>query len=186
MIRPVPSILPFIDLERPLINTSASFRVSNLPQSLAEAPSASGGALEPFLNKDYREAYLEEFVKSSIAHQIRALREKLKMTQTQFAEKLGTKQNVVSRLEDEDYGSVTVNTLLRVAKRNDVALNVRFVDFPTMLATDVSIASMTPNSISESYEKERLRETTKTNVIDNPTYVILINGPVAWRVEIGE
>ena len=64
----------------------------------------------------------------SIAHQIRALREKSGLNQKQFGDEIGKPQSVVSRLEDTEYGGITVNTLLDIAKARNVGLKVEFTD----------------------------------------------------------
>lgn len=61
--------------------------------------------------------------------QIRVMREAREWNQTQLAEKIGTTQNAISRLESSDYGKPNVKTLLRLAEAFDVALLVKFVPF---------------------------------------------------------
>ncbi|MEY9886350.1 helix-turn-helix domain-containing protein [Bradyrhizobium sp. USDA 329] len=94
--------------------------------------------------KAYRQAYLAEHVRRGIAYQIRALRDQRGWKQGKFAAELGKPQSVVSRLEDPDYGKVTVQTLLEVAAVFDVALQIRFVPFSTFIRSsrDVSPSSM--------------------------------------------
>jgi len=54
-------------------------------------------------------------------------------SQAQFGEMIDKRQTVVSRLEDANYGKWTLQTLFEVASKLDVAVIVRFVDFPTFL-----------------------------------------------------
>lgn len=49
------------------------------------------------------------------------------MTQANLARLLGTTQAAVSRLEDPDYGRLSVKTLIDLAKVFDVGLSVKFV-----------------------------------------------------------
>jgi transcriptional regulator with XRE-family HTH domain len=119
--------------------------------------------LEPFTDKDYRDAYLDGYVKGSIAIQIRALREKLGLSQVAFAKKIGMTQSVVSRLEDSEYGSVTVNTLLKVAKENNVGLHVRFTDYLTVIHADLSPPALRVDDVVETYNKARASRTTLTS-----------------------
>jgi transcriptional regulator with XRE-family HTH domain len=64
-----------------------------------------------------------------IAFQIRATRDKRKMTQAELARDSGMTQNNLSRLESPDYGKQTISSLKRIADALDVALVVRFVPF---------------------------------------------------------
>jgi transcriptional regulator with XRE-family HTH domain len=139
-----------------------SYSASN--QSLVPIPSqnlsvrgevADDNALEPFLDKDYRDAYLDGSVKGEIALQIRSLREKFDLSQTEFAKKIGTTQSVVSRLEDTEYGGVTINTLLKVASENNVALSVRFIDYLTLLHADLKPSALLVDDVFESHAKVR-------------------------------
>lgn len=107
--------------------------------------------LHRFADKAYRDGYLHATVRSWIAYQVQGLREKLGLTQIQFAERLGTKQSVISKLEN-DKGAPNVQTLLEIASECDVALVVQFVPYPEFLArtADMSAAAMRPHSIHES------------------------------------
>ena len=109
--------------------------------------------LAPFLDKDYRDAYLDGYVKTSIALQINALRTQLGLTQNEFADKLGVTQSIVSRLENTEYGSVTINTLLKVAKENAVALDVKFVAYPKIIASGFKEHGDAIRNIFESFEQ---------------------------------
>ena len=51
-------------------------------------------------------------------------------SQRAFGELIGKPQSVVSRLENEEYGKLTLQTLLDIAEKLDIALEVRFVDYP--------------------------------------------------------
>lgn len=100
--------------------------------------------LEKLQRKSYRHAYLAEHVRRGIAYQIRSLRDQRKWKQGTFANLLGKPQSVACRLEDPDYGKVTIQTLLEVANVFDVALEVRFVRYSTFICNtrDVSVVSM--------------------------------------------
>lgn len=76
-----------------------------------------------------REAYVEAELVNGIAHQIRILRQQRGLTQKQLAEKLGTTQTTVSRLEDPSYGRYSMRSLLALGKVFDVALFVRYMPF---------------------------------------------------------
>lgn len=103
-------------------------------------------------SKMYRDAYLESQVHGWISHQFRALRISMGLTQKEMAQKIGKPQSVVSRLENDDYGKVSVQTLLDVAHAIDIALLVQFVSYPDFLVRmrDKSNASMVPENLSQS------------------------------------
>lgn len=82
----------------------------------------------------YRAAFVSERVRSAIALQIRALREQRNgMTQKELGEKLGMAQTWVSKLENPEYGKMTVTTLLRLANVFDTDLEIKFRPFSTTL-----------------------------------------------------
>jgi transcriptional regulator with XRE-family HTH domain len=103
------------------------------------------------LNKAYRDGYLQSHVRGGIAYQIRALRTKIGLSQVEFAEATGKKQSTISRLENTEYGKVSVQTLLDIACATDVALLVRFVDYSLFLRTtaDMSPQALGPDNIFE-------------------------------------
>ena len=69
-----------------------------------------------------------------------------------MAERLVKPQSVISRLENTDYGSLSVNTLLDITKSMDVALLVQFVSYPDFLERtwDKSEQAMQPDTLYES------------------------------------
>lgn len=81
----------------------------------------------------YREEYLKSTVTGWIVHQLRALRGERRWTQTDLAKKAGMPQSAVGRYESEGYGNWSINTLLKLAKAFDVALEVRFVSWPRFM-----------------------------------------------------
>jgi transcriptional regulator with XRE-family HTH domain len=106
-------------------------------------------------NKTYRDAYIEEHVKTSLPIQVRTLREQREWTQSQLAQASKTTQTVISRLEDPDYGNLSVNSLLKLASGFDVALLVKFVPYSRLLEEfkDVSPGAITAQSFNEEIEK---------------------------------
>ena len=89
--------------------------------------------LKKFRLKEYRDGYLQSRIRGRIAYQIQALRDKLGLTQQAFAQLTGKKQSVISRLENVEYGKVSVQTLLDIALAADVALVVKFTSYPDFL-----------------------------------------------------
>lgn len=82
---------------------------------------------------DYRHEYVAEGVKTWIARQIRALRDQRNWSQGDLGERMDKPQSAISRIEDPDYGKLSLQTLLEVARAYDVGLVVKFVDYPTFL-----------------------------------------------------
>jgi len=110
--------------------------------------------LEPFLNKDYRDAWLDIRVKAGIAYQIQAIRQAMGMSQAEFGALLAKPQSVVSRLEDNEYAG-TIKTLLEIAKSLGVGLKVEFCSYPELLAADVSPAKLAVETIDASVARAR-------------------------------
>jgi len=106
---------------------------------------------EKLKSKSYRDAYVAEHVRTGIAYQIRALRTQRGWSQKKLAEEMGKPQSVVSRLEDPDYGKVSVQTLLDGCAAFDVALLVQYVSFPEFLwrTRDVSPEALRADSFDE-------------------------------------
>lgn len=86
-----------------------------------------------FQSEDYRHSYAEECLNTSIATQIKVLREQRKMTQGKLAESTGMKQPRLSVLEDANYSSWSINTLKRLARAFDLALSVKFEAFSDVI-----------------------------------------------------
>jgi hypothetical protein len=95
-------------------------------------------------DKAYRDGYVATHLRTWLADQVRALRGS--MSQKEFGKLIGKHRTVVSRLENPDNGKLTIETLLNVASKLDIALVVRFVDYPTFLAAtnDFSEAALHP------------------------------------------
>jgi len=92
-----------------------------IPSMLAKRPK--------WLDKEYRDAYMEASIEQGIAWQIRTNRYRRGITQTDLAKAIGTKQSAISRLEDPTYGAHSLETLVAIAKSFDCALSVKFISF---------------------------------------------------------
>lgn len=92
-------------------------------------------------NKEYRDIYMDEQIRSWIARQIRVLREQRGWSQKELAERAGKPQSVISRLEDPDYGKVSLQTLLEMRSAFDVGLCVRFVDFGSAISASRELST---------------------------------------------
>jgi transcriptional regulator with XRE-family HTH domain len=104
-------------------------------------------------SKKYRDAYVAAEVTTGIAYQLRALREQRHWTQEELGRRLGKGQNAVSRLEDPDYGRLSVKTLTELANAFDAALLVKFVPF-TKFFTE--IADKSPQGLEAASFSEEL------------------------------
>lgn len=84
-------------------------------------------------DREYREGYDEAFLDFKIATQIRVIREQRGWNQKDLAKAAGMSQSRISEMEDQDYGSWSVNTLRRLAYALGVRLNVEFEEWGNLL-----------------------------------------------------
>ncbi len=82
-----------------------------------------------FKDKESRHLYANDFLDSSIAMQIRVLREQRNLTQKGLAEKAEMKQERISLMESMSYSGWSLNVLRRLAGVFDLRLVVEFEDF---------------------------------------------------------
>jgi transcriptional regulator with XRE-family HTH domain len=102
-------------------------------------------------NKAFRDAYVYEHVRNGVSFQIRAMREEKGWTQGKLGEISEKPRNVITRLEDPNYGKLTIRTLLEIASAFDVALLVKFVPFSRLLREyeDTSPSALVAANISK-------------------------------------
>ncbi len=89
--------------------------------------------LQSFRDPEYRHTFVDERLRASVALQIRALRQARAMTQKELGDAIGMAQTWVSKLENPDYGKMTVATLLRLAEAFDTDLEIKFRPFSRTL-----------------------------------------------------
>jgi transcriptional regulator with XRE-family HTH domain len=83
-------------------------------------------------DKQFRHAYADEHLNLSISTQIKTIRESQQMSQAAFAERVGTKQAGVSRIESANYSGWSIALLRRLAEAFDLRLRVSFEEFGTL------------------------------------------------------
>jgi transcriptional regulator with XRE-family HTH domain len=106
-------------------------------------------------SEEYRQAFVEETIRTGLAAQIKTIREKWQggMKQTEFAERLGKSQSWVSRLEDPNAAIPTVPTLLLVASTFDTGLKVCFAPFSELLD---DVVNLSPDALyAPSFREDR-------------------------------
>lgn len=79
------------------------------------SPIPSRSFLRELEDDDLRNGFVADHVRTRLALLIRALREQRGWSQADLAHAMGTTQSVVSRLEDPDYGKLSLRTLFEVA-----------------------------------------------------------------------
>lgn len=93
-----------------------------------------------FSDKEYRDAYAEDFLNTKIATQLRVIREQRELTETELVQKLGPNPLCVAELEDVNYTSWDITTLKTIASALDVRLSVSFETFGSLLDEDDSFS----------------------------------------------
>ena len=77
---------------------------------------------------EFKEAYDRELMINEIATLVVKLRKKAKLTQQELADRVGTKQSVIARLESgKNKRAPTIALLGRIAKASNAKLEVKFV-----------------------------------------------------------
>ncbi len=92
--------------------------------------------IEEFKDKDYRESYAEDFLHTSIAMQVRTVREQRRMTQQELADAIKTKQTGVSRIENVNNRSRNLRTLVKVAFALGCRLRVSLETFGSLVTDE--------------------------------------------------
>lgn len=123
-------------------------------------------------DEDSRQQIIEEHVNEGIAFQIRSLRNRQELNQSQLAKKMNLKQSQISEWENPNYGKYTLATLKELAKAFDVGLLVRFVPFSKLVDWTVNLTSdiIAPPSFAEEQKHALTSGAGAPNPIDNSLY----------------
>jgi transcriptional regulator with XRE-family HTH domain len=124
--------------------------------------------IESLADKEYRDALAVEHVNSTLAIQIRKMREHKPWRQSDLAENLGKHQETVSQWENPDYGRYSLTTLKEIASAFDVALQVKFMSFNELVKDMVNLtpARLCPPSYNEDIANRLLTTNSVTTVMD--------------------
>ena len=136
--------------------------------------------IEDLKNKEYRDAFSVEHIDTGIPFQIRVLREQKgrEWTQKELGARAGMAQETISRIEDPNYGKLTLKTLKKLASAFDVALMVRFVPFSELVGWELSMTStsMEAASFDEDFKSdvtnERIAVSEEVVVLEEPEFTI--------------
>lgn len=79
---------------------------------------------EKLRDEDYRRQFFLAEASAHIARQLVELRKLRGLSQTALAQKIGTKQSGISRVESADYSNWSFNTLRKIAEELDARLRV--------------------------------------------------------------
>jgi transcriptional regulator with XRE-family HTH domain len=96
------------------------------------------GAISEALRHDlsqpeFSEGYAESFQDALVATQIKVLREDNRWTQADLAEKIGTTQTAISRIESVNYSAWNISTLKKLARAFRVRLKVSFETYGSLI-----------------------------------------------------
>lgn len=86
-----------------------------------------------FADREYRESYAEESLKTSVAVQIQIIRDQRGWNQERLAKETGTTQSAISRLENANNSSWNIKTLLNTAFALGTRLHISFETFGSLI-----------------------------------------------------
>jgi transcriptional regulator with XRE-family HTH domain len=130
----------------------------------------------------YRHAYMVEGVKTWIARQVRALREQRDWSQEDLGRRTGKPQSAISRVEDPDYGKLTLQTLFDLARAYDLPLLVQFVEWSDWLCRMDDSSSEALQK--EAFSADALKDLGSRQVLIEPKYEEVVFDDPNWSVHI--
>ncbi|WBX91591.1 helix-turn-helix domain-containing protein [Achromobacter mucicolens] len=105
-------------------------------------------------SKEYRVSFGHANISNRIAVQLRLLREAAGLSQAALADKLGTKQSAIARVENVTYGKLSISMLERIAEFFDVAPWVELISYSTFLrrTADLSSQALLPRPYKDEFD----------------------------------
>jgi transcriptional regulator with XRE-family HTH domain len=85
-----------------------------------------------FAHREYREQYAQNYLNSYISHQLAVIRKQRGLSQAELAERIGTKQSGISRMEKDGYGRWNLATLQKVAQELGCRLKVSLETYESL------------------------------------------------------
>jgi hypothetical protein len=121
---------------------------------------------EKFRDKRYRDGYVAAHTRGVLARQMRNFRGDL--SQAEFAEQIDKQKTMVARLENPGYAGWSIRTMLEIARKRDVAILARFVDFTAFLqyTGDLTGEALQPKPYDQQ-DIDRLADQEKRAVVDS-------------------
>lgn len=131
-------------------------------------------------SKRARDAFVAAELVNGIASQIRVLRQQRGWSQKDLAEKLGTSQGVVSRLEDPSYGRFSIKTLLDLGSIFDVSIIARFLPFSQAVPVtwDTRKDALEAESFDEDVKRICFMANVESRYIDNRKFATELSEPL--------
>lgn len=115
--------------------------------------------IKDFADKECADAYVDEFLNTSIATQIKVIREQRVWTQKKLSSKTEMEQSRISLLENINNKMWSISTLNKIAKAFDVTLKVSFETFSNRIK---DIDNFSRESLKRLPREDDLRSSTDT------------------------